>query len=77
MAIELPVRDFFALFGKLLIIVLFFIFLVFIAEGGVKCLEERKKAVEGCVNKTVEGKVPTSLNINTIPLLIFGAEECQ
>lgn len=50
---------------------------MFIAEGGIKCLEERKKNVEGCVNKTMEGKVPTNLNINTIPLLIFGAEECQ
>lgn len=50
---------------------------MFIAEGGVNCLEERKEDVQLCINKTMEGKVPTSLNVDTIPLLIFGAEECR
>jgi hypothetical protein len=53
------------------------IFAVFIAEGGVECLESRKDELQVCVNQTVGSRIPTDMSVNSLPAFLFTDRECK
>nr|CAI5855143.1 unnamed protein product [Callosobruchus analis] len=54
-------------------------FLVFVAEGGIECMDEQRQGVQDCLNKTLGARLPDTdeLSITNIPTFLFSAKECQ
>jgi hypothetical protein len=50
---------------------------MFIAEGGVECLESRKDELQVCVNQTVGSRIPTDMSVNSLPAFLFTDRECN
>lgn len=51
---------------------------MFIAEGGVECIQERQEAVQRCANETLGKKIPTETpTIDNLPLFVIEKEQCE
>jgi len=50
---------------------------MFIAEGGVECLESKKEELQLCANKTLGARIPTDLSVNSLPTFLFSARDCS
>ncbi|XP_063930534.1 27 kDa hemolymph protein-like [Zophobas morio] len=50
---------------------------MFIAEGGVECLESRKEQLQECANKTLGSRIPTDMSVNSLPMFLFTERECD
>lgn len=50
---------------------------MFIAEGGIECLENRKDGLQGCINSTFSKRVPNEIGVETVPLLMFEKDDCR
>lgn len=52
---------------------------MFVAEGGVECIEEQQKGITECLNSTLSNKVPdiNDLSVNTLPMFAFTPESCE
>lgn len=52
---------------------------MFVAEGGVQCVQERKEGVQSCLNATLGARIPESddLSIATLPSFLFTPKDCQ
>ncbi|CAH1966118.1 unnamed protein product [Acanthoscelides obtectus] len=52
---------------------------MFVAEGGIECVDEQKQGVQDCLNKTLGARLPETneLSITNIPTFLFSAKECE
>ncbi|XP_018321234.1 27 kDa hemolymph protein-like [Agrilus planipennis] len=50
---------------------------MFIAEGGVECLNSQNEPIQRCVNETFGYLFPQEMNINSLPKLIIKAQHCS
>nr|CAD7460095.1 unnamed protein product [Timema tahoe] len=52
--------------------------MLFIAEGGPECFEEKKDEIQGCLNKTVSQYLPNNTSsMDAIPSLVLEEPECR
>lgn len=50
---------------------------MFVAEGGVDCLQSQKEALQQCLNSTWGSKIPKDVTPNVFPVLLFDAQDCS
>lgn len=52
---------------------------MFVAEGGVECMSERKDGVQECVNKTLGSRIPDAddLSVTNLPVMLFTDRDCD
>nr|XP_023012517.1 27 kDa hemolymph glycoprotein-like [Leptinotarsa decemlineata] len=52
---------------------------MFVAEGGIECIGERREGVQECFNKTLGGRLPNSddLSASSLPVFLFSDEDCE
>lgn len=51
---------------------------MFIAEGGVECLQDKQDAVQACVNSTFGKKLPSEVpGLDDLPLFVIEDEQCE
>ncbi|KAJ8920154.1 hypothetical protein NQ315_011814 [Exocentrus adspersus] len=52
---------------------------MFVAEGGVECVQEQKEGVQNCINSTVGTRIPDSedFSVTNLPTFLFSAKDCQ
>ncbi|VEN62900.1 unnamed protein product [Callosobruchus maculatus] len=52
---------------------------MFVAEGGIECMDQQRQGVQDCLNKTLGARLPDTdeLSITNIPTFLFSAKECQ
>lgn len=52
---------------------------MFIAEGGLECLQEKQDAIQNCVNVTFGSKIPSEVptEIDSLPLFVINQEQCE
>ncbi|CAH1155992.1 unnamed protein product [Phaedon cochleariae] len=52
---------------------------MFVAEGGVECVKERKDEVQRCFNETLGSRIPNSdeLSITSLPTFMFTQRDCD
>lgn len=51
---------------------------MFVAEGGVECIQERNDGIHECLEKTVGSKLPNTedLSITSLPSILFTEKDC-
>lgn len=52
---------------------------MFVAEGGVECVQEQQEGIKNCLNSTVGGRLPdpSELSVATLPTFLFSEEDCH
>ncbi|RZC34399.1 DUF1397 domain containing protein [Asbolus verrucosus] len=50
---------------------------MFIAEGGVECMESKKDQLQECANKTIGARIPTDMSMNSLPRFLFSERDCS
>ncbi|EFA09742.1 27 kDa hemolymph protein [Tribolium castaneum] len=50
---------------------------MFVAEGGVECLESRKDELQQCANQTLGSRIPTDMSATSLPVFLFTDRECN
>ncbi|XP_044754779.1 27 kDa glycoprotein-like [Coccinella septempunctata] len=50
---------------------------MFVAEGGVDCLQSQKDAIQQCLNSTLASRIPSDVTPSVFPVLLFDAQDCR
>ncbi|KAG5898151.1 hypothetical protein JTB14_034007 [Gonioctena quinquepunctata] len=52
---------------------------MFVAEGGIECISERKEGVQECLNNTLSGRVPNTddMSVANLPVFLFSDDDCD
>lgn len=52
---------------------------MFVAEGGVECVQEQQEGIKNCLNATLGGRFPEpdEFSVATLPTFLFTEEDCQ
>lgn len=50
---------------------------MFVAEGGVDCLQSQKEALQQCLNSTLASRTPKDVTPSMFPVLLFDAQDCS
>lgn len=50
---------------------------VFVAEGGVDCIQSQKEALQQCLNSTLASRIPTDVTPSVFPVLLFDSQDCR
>jgi len=52
---------------------------MFVAEGGVECVQEQQEGIKQCLNSTVGARLPAAndLSVATLPTFLFAEKDCQ
>ncbi|XP_057655861.1 27 kDa hemolymph protein-like [Diorhabda carinulata] len=51
---------------------------MFVAEGGVECIQNRKDGIHDCLDKTVGSRLPNpdDISITSLPIILFSEKDC-
>ncbi|XP_060528512.1 27 kDa hemolymph glycoprotein-like [Cylas formicarius] len=51
---------------------------MFVAEGGVECVQEQREGIQNCVNKTVGSRFPSpdEFSVTNLPTFLFSEQDC-
>ncbi|KAL3268298.1 hypothetical protein HHI36_007416 [Cryptolaemus montrouzieri] len=50
---------------------------MFVAEGGVDCINSQKEVLKQCLNSTLSSRVPSDMSPNSLPILMFNSDDCR